>query len=75
MNNQIIDFMRSIKNPKQTVINMMKNNSNPIITNLVQMAEKGDYEGVEKFTRNYFKEQGRDFDKELAELKKFMENS
>lgn len=52
-------------NIKQIVMNMLKNNSNPIFSNLINMAEKGDTKGLENFARNYCKEQGRDFDKEM----------
>ncbi len=52
-------------NVKQMVMGMIRNNSNPIFTNLINMAETGDYKGVETFARNYYKEQGKDFDKEF----------
>lgn len=72
MNNpmQFINVLKGIKNPKDAVINMIKTNNNPMIKNLVEMAEKGDTKGVENFARNVFKEQGRDFDKEMNELMK-----
>lgn len=72
MNNpiQFINMLKGIKNPKDAVINMIKTNNNPMIKNLVEMAEKGDTKGVENFARNFFKEQGRDFDKEMNELMK-----
>lgn len=56
-------------NIKQMVMNMLKNNSNPIFANLIDMAEKGDSKGVETFARNMMKEQGRDFDKEMNDFK------
>lgn len=73
MNNpmQIMNLLRGAKNPKDAVINMIKSNNNPMVKNLVDMAEKGDNEGIEKFARNMFKEQGRDFD---SEIKQFMNN-
>lgn len=72
MNNpmQIINMLKGIKNPKEAVISMVKSNNNPMIKNLVEMAEKGNTEGVENFARNIFKEQGRDFDKEFGEFTK-----
>ena len=72
MNNpmQIIDMLKGIKSPKDAVINMIKTNNNPMIKNLVEMAEKGNTEGIENFARNLFKEQGRDFDKEFGEFTK-----
>jgi hypothetical protein len=72
MNNpmQIINMLKGAKTPKEAVISMVKSNNNPMIKNLVEMAEKGNTEGVENFARNIFKEQGRDFDKEFGEFTK-----
>lgn len=72
MNNemQLINMLRSARTPKDAVINMIKSNNNPMVKNLVEMAEKGDNQGIEKFARNIFKEQGRDFDKEFGEFTK-----
>ena len=69
MNNPVINMIKQIKNPKQAVMNMVSNNANPMMKNLVEMANNGDYEGVENFARNLLKEQGRDFDKEYSQLK------
>ena len=73
MNNpmQFMNMLKGIKSPKDTVINMIKTNNNPMVKNLVEMAEKGDSQGVENFARNMLKEQGRDFD---AEMNEFMKN-
>ena len=73
MNNpmQFMNMLKGIKNPKDAVINMIKTNNNPMVKNLVEMAEKGDNQGVENFARNMLKEQGRDFD---AEMNEFMKN-
>lgn len=73
MNNpmQMMNLLKGVKSPKDAVINMIKSNNNPMVKNLVEMAEKGDNEGIEKFARNMFKEQGRDFD---SEIKQFMNN-
>lgn len=57
-----------MNNVKQIVMSMIKNNCNPIMKNLIEMAEKGDVKGVETFARNMCKEQGRDFDKEFAQF-------
>ena len=73
MNNpmQFMNMLKGIRNPKDAVINMVKSNNNPMIKNLVEMAEKGDSKGVEEFARNLYAQQGRDFDKEFGE---FMNN-
>ena len=72
MNNpiQIINMLKGIKDPKQAVMNIAKNNTNPMIKNLIDMAEKGDNQGIENFARNIFKEQGRNFDEEFSEFTK-----
>ena len=72
MNNpmQFMNMLKGVKNPKDAVINMIKSNNNPMIKNLVEMAEKGDNQGVENFARNLYKQQGRDFDKEFNEFMK-----
>lgn len=73
MNNpmQIMQLLKGIKNPKETVFQLLKGNNNPIMKNLVEMAEKGDKEGVENFARNLYTQQGKDFDKDFSE---FMNN-
>ena len=72
MNNpmQIIEMLKGVKDPKQAVMNIAKNNTNPMIKNLIDMAEKGDNQGIENFARNIFKEQGRNFDEEFSEFTK-----
>lgn len=66
--NMIKGMMGNI-NPKNIVMNMLKNNTNPIFANLIEMANKGDTKGLEQFARNYMKEQGKDFDKEFNDFK------
>jgi hypothetical protein len=53
--------------PKGIVMNLSKNN--PILNNLINMAEKGDNQGVETFARNLLKDKGLDFDNEMHKLK------
>ena len=61
----ILKGMFGNMNPKEMVSKIISNNSNPIVGNLVNMANKGDTKGIEEFARNYMKEQGKDFDKEF----------
>lgn len=67
MNNPL-EIIKMIKNPKEFALNMAKQQSNPMLNNLIQMAEKGDNKGIEQFARNMFKEQGKDFDKDIMSL-------
>lgn len=58
-------------NVKQFILNsFMKNNSNPMFSQLIEMANKGDSQGVENFARNLLKERGMDFDEEFAKFRK-----
>lgn len=67
-----LDLLKMIKNPKQYVINLAKQQSNPMLNNLIEMAEKGDTKGVEQFARNFYQSQGKDFDKEYNDLMSFL---
>ena len=71
MNNplQFMSMLKSIKNPKKAVINMIKSNNNPMLKNLVEMAEKGQNDKIEEFARNLFREQNKDFDQEFNNFK------
>lgn len=66
-------FMQGGGSPQQLLMRAvgMSNNNNPMINNLLSMAQKGDSKGIEQFARNYMKEKGMDFDKEFSS---FMSN-
>ena len=66
---QFMNMLKGIKNPKEAVLSIVKSNTNPMLKNLVEMAEKNDTKGVEDFARNFLKEQGRDFDQEFNNFK------
>ena len=51
-----MEFMKGIKNPKQFVINMLKQNQNPMAIQLMQMANSGNTQQIENFARNICKE-------------------
>lgn len=61
------NFITKGLSPQKIAEQMVGNN--PMIANLVKMANVGDTEGVEKVARNMFKEKGRDFDKEFSEFR------
>lgn len=70
MNNPIemIKMMMSKGNPSQMFQKMA--GSNPVVVNLINMAQQGNSKGVEEFARNFYKERGKDFDKEFGEFMK-----
>ena len=80
MNNPIMNLMQMLKggaNPKNILMNIMqsKTNNNPMINNLISMANQGNTKGVETFARNLFKEKGLNFDKEFNEFMGQFKNS
>ena len=70
----IKNFMSGGKTPQEIALNMIGNNNNPVMQNLIKMAQNGDYKGVENVARNMFKEQGRNFDAEMEDLQSFISN-
>ena len=73
MNNPInmIKMMMGKMSPKDMAMSMLKNNSNPVCSNLIDMMNKHDEKGIEEFARNICKEKNIDFDKGFAD---FMNN-
>lgn len=61
-------FITKGMSPQKIIEQMMGNN--PMVNNLVKMANSGNEAGIETFARNMFKEKGRDFDKEFAEFRR-----
>ena len=49
----------------QSILNRF-NINNPILNNVITMAQNGDNKGVENFARNICKQKGLDFDTEFA---------
>lgn len=68
MNNPL-DMIKMIKNPKGFVMDYMKKNNNPILNNLVNEAEKGNGQAVEKFANNFLKQQGLDLNEIMKTFK------
>lgn len=60
-------FMGKGGSPEQFIVNMISNGvCNPMLGNLIKMANGGNVGSVETFARNICKERGIDFDKEYA---------
>ena len=64
------EFMKGIKNPQQFVMNMLKQNQDPMAIQFMQMVKNGNTNQIEQFARNVCKERGMDFDKSFAEFMK-----
>lgn len=73
MNNpieMIKGLMSKGESPQQMISNMISQNSNPMMQNLMKMAQSGNSQEVENFARNICKEKGIDFDKEFSKFMK-----
>ena len=70
MNNpiNILKAMMGKMSPKDMAMSMLKNNSNPVCSNLIDMMNKHDEKGIEEFARNICKEKNIDFDKDFADF-------
>ena len=44
---------------------MAQGNSNPLVQNLVQMAQQGNTQGIRQFAENFFRERGTDLNTQL----------
>lgn len=67
--NFIKNALRGNLSPQNIVGNIVPGN-NQILQNLVNLANKGDQKAIENFAKNYFKENGRDFEKEFGAFMK-----
>lgn len=65
-----IEMIKNIKNPQEFLKSFVNNNSNPMLGQLLKMAQNGNPQEVETFARNICKERGMDFDKSFAEFMK-----
>lgn len=79
MPTNMMDFMKMVKNgnPQEMVMGMLKQTAqtgNPMATNLINLINSGDMQGVEQLARNVARERGIDFDKEFNSFKQMFRN-
>lgn len=70
--NPINIFQMMKAGPKQFIQQMMGNNqimSNPMVQNVMQMAQQGNMRGVEQMARNLCKEKGLNADEVFNQVK------
>lgn len=70
---QIIQRIKSGENPQQLMLAFLENNmqSTPIGANLLNLAKRGRSEEILQFVRNYYQQQGVDFDKEFNAFRNY----
>ena len=67
-----MNFFQVFRSPQQFLQSMIGNSQimqNPMARNIIDMAQKGDVEGIEQMGRNIAKEKGIDFDKAFSDFK------
>ena len=69
---QIIGMIKNGGNPQQMVMNMLQNigGNNPMMANVLNMAQSGNTKQIEQFARNICKERGVSFDDEFAKFRR-----
>ena len=58
-----IQMIKQGKNPEQLMMDFLQRQMGD--SPLLGMAQRRDGRGIEQFARNYYKQQGKDFDKEF----------
>lgn len=67
-----MQMMQVFRNPQQFIQGMMNNSQvaqNPILKNALDMAQKGDKQGVEELARNLCKEKGVNPEEAIGKIK------
>lgn len=73
MNMNPMQMLQMIRggNPQQIAMNLLRQNAgnNPMLKNVLDMAEKGDYKGIEEFGRNICNEKGLNANEVISQIK------
>lgn len=68
---QLLQMIKGGNNPQQLIMSVLSQQaqSNPMLSNVMQLAQSKDTAGLEEIARNLAQERGLDFDKEFATFK------
>jgi type II secretory pathway component HofQ len=72
MNINPIQMLKNMASPQQFMQSMMSNNqimSNPMAKNALDMAQKGNMQGIEQMARNICKERGLNPDDVMSQIR------
>lgn len=62
----VVQMLQQGQNPQQIVMSILQQQqNNPMAANLINLAQQGNTQELEKIARNITKEQGKDFDTEF----------
>lgn len=70
--NNLFQVLQSINNPQQLINTLMGNSqvmSNPMMRSAIDMAQKGDAQGLEQLARNIAQTKGVNVDEMLQQVK------
>lgn len=70
--NAILNMMKNGGNPEQIVLSMLQERAagNPMLETLLQLAQQGDTQGVERIARNVVNEKGGNFDQQFSNFRR-----
>lgn len=68
---QLIQMMQSGANPQQIALSVLQNgaNQNPMMQNLLSLAQQGNTPQIEQIARNIVAERGGNFDEEFKRFR------
>lgn len=66
---EMVNLLRG-RNPQEFAMTMIKNNNinDPMITQLIQLAQNGDINSLTQTAQDLFAKQGRNFNQEFSDL-------
>lgn len=73
---QMISMLRS-NNPQQVARQIIQQNfaGDPVMQNLLQMAESGNQQGIQQFAKQFFSSHGTNLETEMNNLMSALKNS
>lgn len=69
---QLLNMIRNGQNPQQMVMNIIKQQNNPIIENAMNLAQKGEIGALEMIARNLARQRGLNFDQEFTNFQQYL---
>lgn len=71
---QLVQMIRQGKNPQQLMLSVLQTRAqnNPMMQNLLSLAQSGNTQGIQQVARNLARERGIDYDKSFSEFKSLM---
>lgn len=72
---QLLSMLKS-SNPQDVARQIIQQNfpSDPVMQNLLKMAENGDEKGIQQFATQFFNSQGKNFNSEMNNLMNTLKN-